>query len=413
MTHVTRSSKRMLSALALAIVAALALTASAASAVTLHWNVGGTRLAQGTPTKVVGKSVERFTLGYSIAGQNLKVECSSMASGGTIENPSGGAAGTMASISSSLSGCAVAEPSGKLCVVEPTLPFESLKGAAAEQSSSAAIKYTPALGSYVISFSLKNCTVESMNHSYSFAGSVQSRARTSNQSVYAFDATSGSALTFGGQPAFVTGAYELTSESGAPVTLAAGQALTIGSAHWFLGGGGRGWEGAKAELAQGTPTAFSSLEGSTSFNVGATVAGVKVSIACSGATSTMNGSVENPSGGAAGTATGVLNLPSCSMTAGKATGCTVAPFKTQMLAGTMTEVAGAQAVKLAAAEGKETMGTFVISGCSTEALNGSKALTGAITATPDSHGSYSLQAAPVKFGGQTATVAGGFTLETS
>lgn len=395
-----QGSKRLGLGLGLALVAVLALSAIAAagpaSAATQHWYAGGSKLAQGVPTEVTGKAAGTFIFKWDFSGVEVEISCSEMSTAGTVENPSGGGAGTLSGGSLELKKCNVQKPS---CVVKnQEISFNTLKGQLTEQSGKPAIKYEPASGTTFFSLTLEKCAIAA---TYNVKGSLAAFLPEENSNFYTFNQQS-TALTIGGTPADLIGIYTLSTLGEEEVSVA-GKALSISSGHWFAGG---------VELGQGASTPFVTAGGSMSFNLASTPFGANVNISCTGSLNKLEGTIENPTGGGVGTATGTLTLGGCSVT--QPLNCIIepggkTPLQSNKLSGVVTEAEGKQAVKFSPAEGTviakvtlsgekcTTPGTFNVKGSLVVTSGGGK-----FTISPSSS---------LTLGGSAATVSGQLTLE--
>jgi hypothetical protein len=415
--------KGSLSTLGLALVAVLALGAFAsasASATTQHWYgyAGGTRLAEKTPTEVLAKGEGATRITYHYSGVTLAIRCGSMSSGGTIENPSGGADGKLNGVVITFGECVVEEPANK-CVVPSTIETVKLKGEATKYDGSPAIKYQPESGQVLTTFWVTNCA---LSGSKNLTGSFTAQYRGSEAyapGFYQVTGLSSEDLKWEGFPVVMVSAYQLKSISEKPVALVA-EPLS-GALHWYLGGAPA--EGTKTKFAEGTAFSYSAVPGSMTFTISSLIGGVNFKLQCAGSVNGAEGSLENPTGGGAGTAAGTLTFGNCSVVepAAAVKTCSVeaggaTPVVSAPLSGLATEAEGAPAVRFSPAE-KTNIATFVLKGCTPVVLNGSKALTGSLTGSPDPFGTYVFsptvnQSPAVKYSGVSTTVSGQVTLET-
>ncbi len=409
----TRSSKGPLSALGVALVAMLALGAffgsASASAATQHWHghIGGTRLLEKTPTEVVAEDTTSTQIKFYVAGAKLTIDCGSLDAGGTIENPSGGANGTLSGVSISFGGCAVTEPTGLGCTVPSTIETNQMKGEATTFEGSPAVKYSPAEGSIVTTFTVSGNKCTFWGGSKTITGSFIA-LYAGIEDHWAITDLSSAGLAYGGIPAVKLNTdYQLNSKAGEAV--AVGADIAPPGQHWYLGAG------SKEILAEGSATGYSSLEGSMSSTISATITGVKFTMQCGGSSSA-EGAVENPVGGGAGTASGTIDFAGCTVSEPTGGKCSVDGGGTTSLplSGLATEAGGDPAATFSPAE-KTTIATFTISGASCPwALKGNKSLTGSLTGVPDPFGNYVFSGDEgLKFYGVTATFSAQATLETS
>jgi len=326
-----------------------------------------------------------------------------MSAAGAIENPSGGADGTLGSVSMTLGECAVSKPAA--CVVPATIEMNQLKGTATEYNGSPAIKYEPASGSILTTLSITGSSC-SLKGTRNITGSFIAEYLGSGGD-YRVTALSSAGLKWSGQAVTMTNTHELSSKAGSAVALATDTPSK--GKHWYLGGAPA--EGPDTKLAEGSSVSYSSLTGSATYTVSATVGGVKNTIQCSGPGNWAGGSVENPTGGGAGTAYGSMVFAGCIVS--QPANCVVelGGAGSKSLSGLATEVGGVPAVSFSPAEGS-TIATFTIGGASCPAaLKGAKSLTGGLTGVPDSSGTYAFSGAGLKYAGQNATLSGQATLQ--
>jgi len=405
-------SKGSLLTLGIALVALGALFGSAsASAATQHWYgyAGGTPLAEGTPTEVVAEDALGVTIKYSYAGVELHIRCNSTSAGGSIENPSGGGSGTLSGVVLTLEECHVDKPAGK-CTIPSTLETVELKGEATKFEGVPAIKYSPKSGTILTTFNVtgSECPVMVKGEKY-IAGSFTAKYAGFGR-WYEVTVASSAGLNWAGQPVYMQTLYELNSKSEEAVALVSD---THTGEHWYLGG--EPAEGGKTKFAEGAAVGYSSVNGSMTTTLSASAGGSSFAILC-GSGSGIEGSVENPSGGGAGSATGTVTFAGCTTTVnGKAGVCSVqgGGATSNPLSGLTTESGGAPAVSLSPAE-KTSLTTFVVTGAECPAaFKGTKVVNGSLTGVPDSLGTYALSGTGVKYGALPATLSGQTTLETS
>jgi len=218
-----KSFKRAIPAFGLVLVASLALGAigvASASAATQHWYVGGTKLAEGTPTSVTMKGTTIFALGWTYGGANYEVQCTSQKAEGQIENPVGGGAGTDYGSSFNLSGCTVTKnlPAKLYCTIENGEILMGTNGLTTEFEGKTAVNFSP-YGSYFtgVFFEGGKCPLSGLG-SIHLNGSFTGIANSATSSLD-FTKTS-SALLFGGNAATLIGTSKLETTSGQTVTVA-------------------------------------------------------------------------------------------------------------------------------------------------------------------------------------------------
>jgi len=382
---------------------------ASASAATQHWygQVGGAKLSESAPTEVVIEDKGTVSLQFNAGGAELNIDCRSTEAAGVIENPSGGASGALGGVTLTFGECAVASPAA--CVVSDTFKTNALKGEATKFEGVPAIKYSAASESTIITLMVSGDSCPSFwKGAKTLAGSFMTVYQGTGGN-YGVSKSSSTNLTWGGQPVAMIGDQAISSKSGKAVALVT-DPLPAGE-HWYLGGGPT--EGAKTKLAEGSSVSYSSSTGSASYTVSSTISGVKFTIQCNGSGNWAGGSVENPAGGGAGTAKGSMVFAGCIVS--QPANCVVegGGASSKSLTGLATEAGGVPAASFSPTEGS-TIATFTIGGASCPAaLKGGKSLTGGLTGVPNSSGTYAFSGAGLKYAGQTATLSGQATPETS
>ena len=212
--------------IAAALVACLLMATAATASTNYHWYVGG-KAVGASPVLVKGTSETAFSTGWSVGGAAFEAKCSAAESGGSIENPLDGSAGTLSNGSLNLSGCTVTSPPNKGCKVgmlngsqfEPgVIRFASMVGKAV--SSPVGISFSPTSGTNFVKYSVRNCSVSFFNGDWSYQGLLKAPAVAAKPGSYEFSATA-SGLTMAGNQAYLKGVLKLTDQSsGSAVTLA-------------------------------------------------------------------------------------------------------------------------------------------------------------------------------------------------
>ena len=197
------------------LVAVLAMTAVAASAANAsEWYIGATKLSGSESVKL--KAAEKFTLESKVLGANFRFTATTLeCEGCTISNPGAKSAGVL-----SFSGISVDEPTG--CSVASPIRTNALVDEVIMNPSGGEAtfdKFTPAEGTTFVTIKITGCAAAG---SYPLKGSFT--GRTNNTGVAAVEqpitfnaaeqATGGGILTWGPQPANLTG-KALSSLSGA------------------------------------------------------------------------------------------------------------------------------------------------------------------------------------------------------
>ncbi|HUC00774.1 MAG TPA: hypothetical protein VMS11_13210 [Solirubrobacterales bacterium] len=392
---------------------ALSFGSAAASAATQHWYgiYEGPRLPTGSPTAITGEQNTATTMAFSIAGAEVEIACNSMKASGTIENPAGGVNGKLREASLTYGECQTVKPAGGVCTVPSTITTNALRGEAT-LGGKAGIRLEPENGTAFTTFTIGGSSCPSLYKGSKTLTGGPTAEFIGYENQYETGAFSPSTLKYAGQTVTLLSKFELNSNAGLPVAI--GVDTDPAGERWYVGG--EKSKPTSAKFAAGSAVSYVSRPGSTGLAITATIAGVKFNMACSGSGSGFEGSVENPAGGGAGTATGTMTLAGCYVSEPSGGVCSVeSPVVSTPLSGLAGEAAGAPAVTFSPI-GKSTIATFVVSGgsCPT-ALKGSKSLTGsgltgAFSETGKLLFSSSLNAG-LKFAGQTATVSAQTTPE--
>jgi hypothetical protein len=274
--------------------------AGSASAAMTHWAVpsaGTGKVEAGLPVQVVGAAASNYQLQFSYGG--IRIDCGSISSEATAENPIGGGAGTLSGMSLVLKSCSVVAPaSGVGCIVKNgELPFNQLTGLASEKAGTSTIKYSTG-GSYYAEMVLEKC---SLAGTYKIGGAVSAREQSPSSGLYEFNEEESELTMQGGYPVDLIGLYQANTKAGQEF-YSSGQ---YGTQYWFAGGEGT------SNLAEGSPTGFHSSE--MQFTLAGSVAGIALEIGCSGGSNGLAGTVENPAGGGAGVASGAITFSNCSL----------------------------------------------------------------------------------------------------
>lgn len=193
-----------------------------ASAAAQHWYIGTgeakTKVGS-TYISATGTSTKPFRFGYVMALVEDEVECQTATIQGSLVNPAGGGAGTYSN-QMVLKGCkSLKFPSCK--VLGETAQSLLLGGTAEESTLGTGIKYKgKGASEEFLYFQLKGGPCPLFGEgSYTIAGNVTSVAVPGVDGEYEFVRTKPSGLKIGGNPAWFTGKYKLTS-GGQPITIA-------------------------------------------------------------------------------------------------------------------------------------------------------------------------------------------------
>lgn len=401
-----RWSRIPLIAVGVALVAMLALTlgSASASAATQHWYgvSEGPRLAEGTSTEVTGEG-NATTLAFNIIGTKIEINCGSVKTSGTIENPAGGANGRLREATMTFKACSVGTPSG--CTVPENIVTNQLQGETTLVGKQTAFKLAPETGTAFTTFTLGGTSCPSfLQGSKTLTGGPTAEFSGSGNQ-YETRALSPSTLKYGGQSVTLLDRFQLNSNSGQPVSI--GADTEPAGQHWFVGG--ERTEPVKTKLAEGSTIHYVSVPSSTELEISATIGGANFRMQCAGSGGGAEGSVENPTGGGAGTATATITFAGCSVSQPAGGVCYVQnPAVSSLLSGLAGESAGTSSVTLSPS-GKTTIATFVVGGESCPVvMKGSKSLTGSgLTGAPNASGMLLFQSSlntGLKYAGQTATI---------
>jgi hypothetical protein len=164
---------------------------------------------------VKATSTGHFTLTSIAGGIHVVITCEAMESHGTATNEEVAGAMTVSGEAGSVAytGCTLVEtPGTEGCSVPTNLTTNPVTS----MTEGTSVKYTPKEGSTFIEIPLENCGVLTGNKKVK--GSAKSEAKS--PTTQEFNEGSGSELSFGGQPAKLTGSYHLvTTASGTPLYL--------------------------------------------------------------------------------------------------------------------------------------------------------------------------------------------------
>ena len=212
-----------------AVVAMSAMVSASASAAVQHWDVceelassisngfttlvkcvksegptGGKwtkyKLLVGTVLNVDSKGTATFILKSTALGLTTKIECTTEANNGTIENPTGGGAGKDTN-TIKFSGCMVPEPENQNCKVTEPIIAEAVTELT-EFSGKPADLFRPKNANFT-TITFTGCLTAELNKTYPVKGTDTGIA-LNNTSEQEFTNES-SNLTFGGEPAKLKG----------------------------------------------------------------------------------------------------------------------------------------------------------------------------------------------------------------
>jgi hypothetical protein len=389
----SQTLKRAGTTLGLALIAALAFGATAASAATQYWASSGESLVPyGNSQEFTGKATTTTLIDWNYSGVNVEFRCDSVATSGTVENPPGGGAGEF-SASFTLGDCVLNVPG---CVIKGgSIVFGPMSGQTSGKSGADTIHYESQYSQPLV---LENAPGQScaIKAQYTIKGGFDAEAVSGSPGKYWIESGK---FNIGPYPAYLTVGYSLETPSGSPLALSSDEWSP--DPHWYVG------EPEWSYLSEGAATSFSTASGSTSFDLSARPFGVLVEIACGGG---LSGSLKNPSGGGAGSATATLTLSGCST---NLPGCTVkSPVSSVLLSGAATEAGESPAVAFTPSEG-DALIILTFEGGKECGLKGSFKVKGTLVAISEGAGTFGFsEADKLELLGATATPSGGFTPET-
>lgn len=370
-----------LTAVALAVGAVAAVGPAAAA--TQHW-ASASEVPFGNSQSFTGTG-GGYQMKVTFSGIEAEIECNSLATSGTAENPAGGGAGTLSGVSYALTGCTTSVNNCQL--KGNSIQFNTLKGTLREESGRNRLRLEPIAGTEIAHLNFEpRCPLGSVWYltGYLEAGQYEGFYSLSDEN-----------MSLGGDKISTQGEFSL-SAGGHP--LAASSSGSPGKPRWYLS---PKW----TALPTATSTAIIDQD-AFPFSLSTTVAGAPVTVTCGGG-NFVAGSVENPAGGGAGTMNGLFTFESCGVTN---KGCYSMSGQSQgELPGVATEVGGVPAVEWAFPTRTSLVVFHMNSGCS---LGSTMTVTGKLIATYKGHGEYSLANSKLEVGKQAATVASNFVLET-
>jgi hypothetical protein len=376
-------------------VGALASVGSAAAA-TQHWASAtpATQISPGSYQSFTGKNQGRVEMKWRVAGAWVVTDCSNLSTSGTVGNPASGGSGTLGETTLELGGCT---PNLSGCqIVNESIPFERLKGHALDEAGEERVRFEPNAGSTmaVIHFNA-GCSIGT---SVTVTGSFEGTSVPSQSGEYQ---VTHSNLKVGENEFRMVAELSLAASSEQPLALSSEG--SPGTPHWYLASGK--W----TLIPAGEPTNYWSSAVPLTLNT--KIAGGKVEISqCEGIDV---GSVENPAGGGAGTASSTLTPGWASGCQINVKGCFIESVTSGELPGRATEVGAVPAVEWSPSSGSTVMvfhlGHFGSSECT---LGTAITVTGKLIAISVGDGRFNLAASELKVGEQKVTVSSEFGLET-
>ncbi|HTR73993.1 MAG TPA: hypothetical protein VMH33_01885 [Solirubrobacterales bacterium] len=395
--HALKTVRLALGLTVIALAVGVFAAAGSAAAATQHWATAtpAAQIAEGNSKSFTGQNFGNVEMNWKYGGSTIIMNCTKLSTSGTASNPTGGGSGTHSPTSLELSGCTINIASCK--IVNEVITFEAQKGYAVDEGSSERIRFEPYSGATMAVVDLAN-----NGKSCSLAGEIrmtgyfEAIARAAQPGRY----------WIAGSPHLRMLEHEL--EVVAEFTLnASGQPLALSSEgspgvpHWYL---------APSEwTAIPTGKAVSYFSGAVPLTLSTKIGLAKVEI--SGCEGLNAGSVENPAGGGAGTASSTFTpawASGCRVNVGS---CVVKGTESIELVGKATEVGAVPAVEWTPKSGTAVM-LFYLGNAPSKvcSLPGEIDVTGKLIATSEGDGHFDLAASELKVGTQTATAGGKFSL---
>jgi hypothetical protein len=372
---------------------AFAATGSAAAA-SQHWATATSAgpIPPGGEQSFVGKNQTTVQMSWRVSGIRAEISCATLSSSGIANNPAGGEAGELGSTSLEAGRCALSTTHCQLRA--ESIHFEALKGYARSEGDEKDIVFEPNTGTAmaVIHPEGAECPLAS---ELTVSGYFEAAQVPSHPGIYQ---VANSHLKIGTAEFGLVTEISLSTSSGQSLSLFSEGSL---GPHWYFGGAE--WTTSKAGEAINY---WNSASVPLTLNTKVGLINVEIN-QCEGF---INGSVVNPVGGGAGTA-------SATYTPGWVSGCEVhtnhchiESSGTSKLSGVATEVGGVPAIEWSPSVGTAVM-VFQIGGSECPLPN-TLTVTGKLIATSEGDGRFSIAGSELRVGNKNATASGEFGLET-
>lgn len=382
--------------------------AATASAATQHW--AGTKqpaapfVPYGTQQQISGQLNGFAVLKWGPSGSAKEISCTTTpSSAGTAENPAGGAAGVFHSEALILGGCQlVGRPECE--IAGGSLSLSPLSVAAVESGENV-IKTSGAQTSFTIQ-SQKNAVCPfPIARTYKMEGQLSARENAGNTGNFTINEyASISKLRVDGAIATLSAGLILKTPAGQP--LVESSTTTPGVPHWYIGDSE--WSTFKLGQTVGYKTS-----GAASMTMKSSIGGGSVEFVCGGTGTGLSGSLENPSGGGAGSTKAQVTLVNCTI---NVVGCVLPnSIVSKPLAGSATEVGGVPTVDFAPSEGTGLFGFSILqdAGSAKECpVKGSYTISGKLRAASVGDGNFELSGNEEKLGVAKLSTSGHLALET-
>ncbi|HTR75286.1 MAG TPA: hypothetical protein VMH33_08515 [Solirubrobacterales bacterium] len=379
---------------------ALSAAAGPAMAATQHWATTA-HLPSGSPQSFTAKADSPILLDWELGGARVSMECETVTSTGSVENQSGGSAGTMNTESLSLGECYIA---AKYCTLKNrSIPFGYVKSELYEKSGEDRIRYLVyGTSTVVIESSGGKCNLAGKE--YLLQGTFILGESSNGEGVYQVN-SSESSLTLMGDELAVVGNFGFVTPTKESLVLSS--VNSPGAPEWYYDN--LGW----SDLAAGESATVSSSE--MSLKVVSEPLGTKAEISCEGPNDRFTGSLENPVGGSAAKGNAIITLDECKvLNAGKERICNVQPVVSHELSGVAIEgEGGSQEIKFSPVSGSVII-TFVVEnggGAKKCGLRASDPIEGKLVTVSDGKGSFELFGGELMTGLFPASLTGAMRLE--
>ncbi|HTR76172.1 MAG TPA: hypothetical protein VMH33_13035 [Solirubrobacterales bacterium] len=394
-----RRTRLTLGLVALALAVGVFAAAGSASAATQHW-AGASQVPYGASQSFTVQTVpdeEEFQIIWEPGGARVEIACRTLSGAGTVGNSAGGTTGTIESGLLELGGC---QMGGSRCAIENgsiSLPAMSqvTEKAGADQIWNTG---SPTELNIVEAWPGSKCALA---RSWPVSAPLSATAVAGRPGVYEMPSDEFRII---GEPATISGIFTLKAPSGEHLVLSS--EASPGAPHWYLGSAA--WN----TLAAGGSTAYLS-NGPMSFGLKGEVYGAHFELSCSGAANGVSGSLSNPTGGGAGTASATATFGECAiLNTGKSICLVQTPFSSTELAGVAIE---SGAIEFSPAVGT-TIATFTVTnGGGTKKCNlaGTYTLSGKLIAGSEGDGYFDLSGGELRLDGEPMTASGRLALETS
>jgi hypothetical protein len=157
-------------------------------------------------------------LSATVGGVNIKTLCAKLDDEGTIENPTGGGAGTSV-LTQLFLGCTVDPTTLKCEIPEGMFTVSSAKGALEGTESTPVVKFSPNTGTTFAELTVTNCTNAGLNKVYTVQGTLLYKISTEPTTFTAKEVKGPeSMLKFGGSEAGLEGENLVLAEGGGGIS---------------------------------------------------------------------------------------------------------------------------------------------------------------------------------------------------